>query len=407
MPRWIGVLLLLVVFAPFAAAAQPAPGPAPAPVAPPDENDRSAAGPPRPADVALTRSGRPEFVATLPTAQAEAALAALAQAGARLLRFRDLPRFALRVAVLDLGRLGPDRARAVLASVAPGAGLDPNALYRLAQGTAAPRLYAPALIGEAPARCRLGAALRVGMIDGPVDGTHPALQGARIVQQSALLPGQRPAHPDHGTAVAGLIVGVDGGGTFTGFATGATLYAATAFARERRGGGVAAAVERIAAALDWMLAAGVRVINMSFAGPENAVLADLLAQTHDRGVVLIAAAGNDGRDTVAFPAAAPAVIAVTAVDAALRPYRHANRGTQIDVAAPGVDLYVAESDGGGYASGTSYAAPIVAALAARHLARGARDGAAVRAALRGSARPLGEGPGDPRFGWGLVRAPGC
>lgn len=358
------------------------------------------------AEAAVTRGGRLEFAIIVNSERADAAFAALEEAGAQLLRFRRLPRFDLRIGVFDLRDLERSDAEATLAEVDPEGILDANHLYRLAQD-ASPRTYARRLIDEAGDTCRLSASLRIGMIDGPVDVTHPALAPARIRQQDTLLPGQSAADTEHGTAVAGLIVGVDGGGIFSGFASGATLYAATAFARDRAGGGASADVDRIAAALDWLVATEAQVVNMSFAGPRNAVLDALLGRVAARGVVLVAAVGNDGRDEVAFPAASPDVIAVTAVDAALRPYQLANRGAGIDVAAPGVDLFVALGRGGGYVSGTSYAAPIVAALAARHL--GARAGGAreVRQALRNSALELGEGRGDPRFGWGLVRAPTC
>lgn len=417
MRPWLVIFLVGLAFA-VQAPAQTRPSPSPAPSdAPPPAAERTtgsdtysdgAADPGRirQRDVAIARMGRTEFVVSLPLAQADAGIAALTGSGASLLRLRDLDSFGVRISVFDLRGLSLTEARARIDAVAAGALVDANHVYRYAQG-GAPRIYAPALIGERAQRCRLGSAPRLGMIDGPVDTEHPALRSARIVRQSALLPGQQPGNMRHGTAVAGLLVGVDGGCTFTGFASGATLYAAAAFGRDRRAGGVVADVDRIAAALDWMLAARVQVINMSFAGPRNAVLERLLEQAAARGAVLVAAAGNDGRDGIAFPASAEPVIAVTAVDAALRLYRRANRGDGVELAAPGVDLFVAEGRGGAYVSGTSYAAPIVSALAARHLALGAGSASAVRERLRASARTLGDGPRDPRFGWGLVRTPGC
>jgi subtilisin family serine protease len=121
---------------------------------------------------------------------------------------------------------------------------------------------------------------------------------------------------------------------------------------------------------------------------------------------MIAAAGNDGRERAAYPAAHPSVIAVTAVDAAFRRYRDANYGDHIEFSAPGVDIYVASSRGGNYASGTSYAAPIVTALAARLGAGGGLSLTQIRDRLRGSAVDLGPDGFDSEFGWGLVRG-GC
>src|SRR3546814_9491455 len=84
------------------------------------------------------------------------------------------------------------------------------------------------------------------------------------------------------------------------------------------------------------------------------------------GMRLVAAAGNEGPHAApVFPAGYPSVLAVTAVDASLQPYRHANRGDYIDLAAPGVDVWSARrGQGGRYNSGTSFAAPFVAAAAA-------------------------------------------
>lgn len=122
---------------------------------------------------------------------------------------------------------------------------------------------------------------------------------------------------------------------------------------------------------------------------------------------MVGAAGNDGVAQVAWPAEAPEVIAVTAVDALRRRYRLANTGGAIAIAAPGVDGYVARARGGGYGSGTSFAAPIVTALLAREMARGTASPAAVRAHRRGPALALGRAGRTVEFGWGLAQAGGC
>ena len=97
------------------------------------------------------------------------------------------------------------------------------------------------------------------------------------------------------------------------------------------------------------------------------------------------------------------VVAVTAVDPNLRPYRHANRGVYIDFSAPGVGLRTAKPGGGvKVQSGNSFAAPFVTAAAALERTRGI-PASQVRQALARRAQDLGAPGRDPVFGWGLVR----
>ncbi|MDF0603667.1 S8 family serine peptidase [Psychromarinibacter sp. C21-152] len=354
-----------------------------------------------PDEVVRLRGGRAEFVTVGPADQAAAAAEALRAQGARVVRVRPYPNLGRYSLFLDLDGLSLARARAILDQVAPETRIDRHSMYRLTQGK--PRLYAASMIDAPVETCRL-TGLRIGVIDGALDPSHPALAGVRLVTHS-VLDRRGGTNPNHGTAVAALIAGTDPDGVLTGFAAGADLYAVTAFGRERRG--PASDVEGISAALDWLMGQGVRLVNMSFAGPQNAALDDILRLVAGRGVIMVAAAGNDGQDYAAYPAGAPGVIAVTAVDAAGRRYTAANTGPHIEFAAPGVDLYVAKRNGGSYASGTSYAAPIVTALAARLMRRGAGSTDAIRARLRSQSEDLGAPGRDTHYGWGLPRAGGC
>ncbi|HEY7886466.1 MAG TPA: S8 family serine peptidase, partial [Cellvibrionaceae bacterium] len=110
--------------------------------------------------------------------------------------------------------------------------------------------------------------------------------------------------------------------------------------------------------------------------------------------------GNGGAHAPAvYPAAEPGVVAVTAVDAVGRRYRHANTGEYIDVAAPGVDLWLANSQGSGsYRSGSSYATAFVTAFMALQAQSGAINWA-------DNTRDLGEAGRDHHFGWGLLQWP--
>jgi len=284
----------------------------------------------------------------------------------------------------------------------PQTGLSVHWNYRFAQ--AAPRIYAPQLIGDpAPGRCRLARPVRIGMIDGPVNTAHPALRGARVTQES-LVSGRVPA-ADHGTAVAALMVGEDPSGFLSGFAQGAQLHAVSIFRQTEEGEETSG--ELVAQAIDRLVARDVQIINLSLAGPDSNALRRTLAAAAARGVVMVGAAGNNRARTVGFPAAAEQVVAVTAVDAGRRRFRLANVGAENEFSAPGVDVYAARERGAGYVSGTSFAAPVVTALIAREMARGTAGDGALRARLRAGAEVLGGGGRSPEFGWGLARASGC
>ena len=144
---------------------------------------------------------------------------------------------------------------------------------------------------------------------------------------------------------------------------------------------------------------------MSLAGPPNRVLEAAISAASERGMLVIAAVGNNGpAGEPLYPAAYAHVVGVTAVDSANRIYRYANRGRHVTFAAPGVRVKVAD-DGGGYSteSGTSMAAPYAAAIIAQAVAKGvAPSNDEVLAALKAAAIDLGDKDFDDVFGYGLI-----
>jgi subtilisin family serine protease len=149
------------------------------------------------------------------------------------------------------------------------------------------------------------------------------------------------------------------------------------------------------------------VINMSLSGPDNEVLQKAIVAAQAKGIVIVAAAGNDGAGAEpSYPAAYPGV--VTAVDQELNVYRRATRGPYVDLAAPGVNVRTASFQGSAAArTGTSYAVPFVSAAAGLLLASHPELGTqAVRARLEDSARDLGQPGRDPTFGFGLIQMAG-
>jgi hypothetical protein len=287
-------------------------------------------------------------------------------------------------------------------TVAPNGFLDPAA-------TEAPaaQLYAKNLIGWAPAAPKCRAALAVGLIDTPVDREHPALHGQNIVSRSFLPAGVEPGTAEHGTAVAALLIGDRTAGSFAGLIPDASLHQANVFHRTADRAAVAT-VERVVLAVDWLGNDGVRLVNMSLETGANPVLDYAMSAAAQHGMILVAAAGNGGKNAPpAFPAAHPAVIAVTAIDAKAQIYKSANRGDYIDLAGPGVDVWTAKAGGGGsYRSGTSFAVPfVIAAIAIERSAAPDLSAKQILAKLRAAARDLGPKGHDDTFGDGLLAAP--
>ncbi len=194
----------------------------------------------------------------------------------------------------------------------------------------------------------------IGMIDGGV-AAHPSLRNAGIEQRGFAAQGARPS--GHGTAVASLMVGSDG--PFRGAALGSSLLVADVYG----GDPTAGSAVTIARAFGWLTSRGVRVINVSLVGPANPVLARAVAAARVRGVLVVAAVGNDGPAAPpSYPASYSGVIAVTAVDAQGRALPEASKALHLDFAAPGADM-AAALPGSRYATvrGTSFAAPLVSA----------------------------------------------
>jgi subtilisin family serine protease len=166
----------------------------------------------------------------------------------------------------------------------------------------------------------------------------------------------------------------------------------------------------IMSGLSWAVSHGARVVNMSFAGPQDPGIARSLAAAHDKGVVLVAAAGNKGaKSPPLYPAADPNVIAVTATDANDQLPAFANRGRYVAVAAPGVDLMLLAPNGTlQVSSGTSFSAAYVTGTVALMLERRPDLGPeTLRQALTQTAHHLGSGGGkvaDDQAGAGLVDA---
>lgn len=246
-----------------------------------------------------------------------------------------------------------------------------------------------------------GEGLKIGVIDTAIDGAHPSLKAARVVSRD-FVPYEMAKPTDHGTAVVSILAGDDA--RYAGLAPKAEVRAASVFFTTENGR-PSATTESLVKALDWLVALKTPTISMSLAGPPNAVLEAAIKRAAEQGVTVVAAAGNEGPAArPMFPAAYEDAVAVTAVTRDKAVYRLANHGDYVDFSAPGVLVRHAR-DGGGYAasSGTSIAAPFVAAALAELRRNGAHDAGDAYRLLIKNAEDLGAPGRDPVYGAGLVR----
>ncbi|MCX7848458.1 MAG: S8 family serine peptidase, partial [bacterium] len=242
----------------------------------------------------------------------------------------------------------------------------------------------------------------VALLDTGIDATHPDLMhcvlgGYNFVDDNG---DTRDLH-GHGTACAGIIAGNGlGAHSVKGIAPRAYVMAVKVMDASGRGTafdvveGPLYAVER-----------GARVINLSMSAQgESEAVREAIAYAWQRGAVVVAAAGNEGRDEVAFPGSVGEVISVGAVDGLLQRAPFSNYGGKLTVVAPGVAvLTTAREKGYMEFSGTSAAAPFIAGALAALI--GDRSGITAEEAYRAvtqAADNLGRGGRDAEFGYGIV-----
>ncbi|MHB0980987.1 MAG: S8 family peptidase [Thermoleophilia bacterium] len=257
--------------------------------------------------------------------------------------------------------------------------------------------------------------MNVAVFDTGIDLDHPDLAaniegGYMAITNNDLYRYNRSYDDDngHGTHVAGTIAAVDNLYGVVGVAPAADLYAVKVL--DKYGSGW---MSDIARAVYWAIAThadanpnnDIQVINMSLGSNDpSTTLRTALADAEAAGILLVAAAGNDGA-AVDYPAAESQVIAVAATDSSNRVPSWSSQGPQVELAAPGAAI-VSTYRGGLFAwkSGTSMATPHVSGAAALvWAARPWLTAAEVRAVLDASAEDMGTAGWDALTGAGLVR----
>jgi hypothetical protein len=335
---------------------------------------------------------RAELLAYAPT---PVALQSALTAGFQIARRLTLSELDAELVVLRApAALSTRRALARLRALDPSGSYDYNHLYLGSASAAEPATTAPAT--RVTFATATTAAVRIGLIDGGIDIGHPDLAAVELSADGC----GGASHPTvHGTAVASLLIAAS---TIAGAPAPVALHAVDVYCGQPDGGGVDALAEAFAA----LVRAQVSVINISLVGPRNLSLELLIRAVQRRGILVVAAVGNDGPAArPLYPAAFPGVIAVTAVDGKRRVLAEACRGDHVQFAAPGADLLAADlAHGRARVRGTSFAAPIVAGLLARTLADSHSDAESALQRLIQEAMDLGKPGRDPVYGWGLVGA---
>lgn len=248
-----------------------------------------------------------------------------------------------------------------------------------------------------------GRGVKVAVIDSGIDREHRDIKNG-ITAHFDAAPKQGLSVDAHGTAIAGII---RANGVAKGVAPEADILSVRAFYKVKGQKSAHSSTVILLRAMDWVAAKQANVVNMSFAGAKDPSIGRAIDKLLERKVHLVAAGGNNGpKAPAAYPAAYDGVIAVTATDTNDKLYTSANRGQYIELAAPGVDVFVVAPKGThSFSTGTSMAAAHVSGLIALIVQQRRKiDQQAVRSILASTAIDLGKPGFDAEFGAGRVDA---
>jgi thermitase len=202
--------------------------------------------------------------------------------------------------------------------------------------------------------------VKIAILDTGIDADHVDLAGKVVAAQNFSTSSTTDDKQGHGTHVAGIAAGITNNGTgVAGVAYKASLMNVKVLGDD--GSGYHSA---IAQGIIWAADNGANVINMSLGGASGSTaLQQAVDYAWSKGVVMVAAAGNEGISSPSYPGYYTNAIAVAATDSNDRLYAFSNRGSWVDVAAPGSALSTVPNNGYSTLSGTSMASPFVAGLA--------------------------------------------
>ncbi|MDQ6600377.1 S8 family serine peptidase [Bacillus salipaludis] len=243
--------------------------------------------------------------------------------------------------------------------------------------------------------------ITVAVIDDGVQQDHPELKGKIVSPYNAVTGGTRYTPHEHSTHVAGIIAASFNNSGIAGIAPNVKIMPINVF------NGDEASDYAVALGIKYAVDHHADVINMSLGSPYYSSLLDYYTNyAKSKGVILVAAAGNDGTFTKTYPAAFKAVVGVGATNSFDHRAIYSNKGSFIDFTAPGSNIY-SSINGGSYAylSGTSMAAPVVSGVAALVLSKNPfLSPKQVENILRHSTIDLGPKGRDDYYGYGRIDA---
>jgi subtilisin family serine protease len=242
----------------------------------------------------------------------------------------------------------------------------------------------------------------IAIIDSGVDPGHPDL-AAKLLPGYNFLASNTDTHDvlGHGTAVAGTAAAI----TNDGLGIAGVAWVNPIMPLVVLDSTDYATYANIASAITWAADHGARAINISIGGSSySSTLQDAVNYAWNKGVVVAAAAMNNGADAPYYPAALANVLAVSATDQNDQLASWSNYGSWIALSAPGTMIYTTTNGGSyGYWEGTSLASPQVAALAALVLSvHPSLTASQVVSLLENNADDLGAVGFDPIYGWGRI-----
>jgi len=252
-----------------------------------------------------------------------------------------------------------------------------------------------------------GSNINVCIIDTGIDYTHPDISlnykgGYNFVNKT-----NDPMDDNgHGTHVSGIVAALDNIIGVIGVAPEANLFATKVL--NANGSGY---ISDVIAGIQWSVDNNMKIINMSLGSSSpNRSLKNACDTAYNRGLLLIASAGNSGNsmgtgNNVNYPARYDSVVAVAATDINNTRAWFSSTGPAVELSAPGVNIYSTLKGGTyGYLSGTSMAAPHVTGVAALIMSYNPITNIQTRIRMQTTATDLGSAGKDNLYGYGLVNA---